>query len=123
MTIAGLAIAGAAGAGARYGLSILIGRPASGSFPWATFFVNVSGSLILGFLVALFDERVAVDTTTRTALTVGFLGAYTTFSTFSLETFRLLQDGAVVMAVAYMFVSAVVSLAAVYLGWSVGKAF
>jgi CrcB protein len=121
VTIAGIAIAGAAGAVVRYGVGLLIGRP-SGSFPWAPLFVNVSGSVILGFLVALFDERLVPDPALRAALTIGFLGAYTTFSTFSLETFRLLQDGALGTAVAYVLASVLAGLGAVYLGWVVGRA-
>lgn len=121
MTVAGIAIAGAAGALVRYGVGLLIGRP-SGSFPWATLFVNVSGSLILGFLVALFDDRLVPDPALRAALTVGFLGAYTTFSTFSLEVFRLLQDGAAGTALAYVLASVLAGLGAVYLGWTVGRA-
>jgi CrcB protein len=85
-------------------------------------FVNVSGSLILGFLVALFDDRLLPDPALRAALTIGFLGAYTTFSTFSLETFRLLQDGAAGTALAYVLASVLAGLGAVYLGWSVGRA-
>lgn len=120
MTVAGIAMAGAAGALARYGVSVLIGRPASGAFPWATFFVNVTGSLVLGFLVAVLGERVGAEL--RAALTIGFLGAYTTFSTLSLETFRLLQHGAAGVAATYVLVSVVVGLGAVYLGWIVGRA-
>ena len=122
MTVAGVAIAGAAGALARYGMTVLIGRPAPGAFPWATLFVNVSGSLVLGFLVAFFTERIVPDASVRTALTVGFLGAYTTFSTFSIETFRLLQEGAVAIAGVYVVASVLAGLGAVYVGWLGGKA-
>ncbi|MGH2758018.1 MAG: fluoride efflux transporter CrcB [Actinomycetota bacterium] len=122
MTIAGIVVAGAAGALARYGMTVLIGRSAAGSFPWATLFVNVSGSLVLGFLAAVFSDRLVPDAALRTALTVGFLGAYTTFSTFSLETFRLLQDGAASTALGYMLASVFAGLLAVYVGWVVGRA-
>ncbi len=122
MTAAGIALAGAAGALARYGVGLIIGTRTTGNFPWATFFVNVSGGLILGFLVALFSERVVPDESLRAAVTIGFLGAYTTFSTFSLETFRMLQDGALVMATTYVLASVLAGLGAVYAGWALGRA-
>ena len=122
MTALGVAVAGALGALARYGLTAAIGRPADGRFPWATFSINVSGSFVLGVLVALLTDRFSIDPSLRAALTVGFLGAYTTFSTFSLETVRLVEHGATGTAVAYVIASVAAGLAALYLGLSLARA-
>ena len=122
MTVAAIAVAGALGALARYAVGGLVADRAHGVFPWGTLVVNVSGSLVLGFLFVLLTERLLPHPTLRIALTVGFLGAYTTFSTFSLETLRLIQDGAVGIAAMNVFGSVAAGLVAVYLGWVVGRA-
>jgi fluoride exporter len=122
VTVAGVAIAGALGALARYGLNQVFGpRPARG-FPAATFLINISGSFILGLLVAAFSQRLMVNTSLRTSLTVGFLGAYTTFSTFSLETVRLIEEGALTVAIAYAVGSLTLGVVAAYTGMLVGRA-
>lgn len=99
-TLVGIGVAGAAGALARYGLEGIVSRRASAVFPWGTFVVNVTGAFVLGFLFTVLTERLTVTPWFRSTLTIGFLGAYTTFSTFSLETFRLIEDGAYALAVA-----------------------
>jgi fluoride exporter len=122
VTVVGIAIAGAFGALARYGLEGAISRRAPGAFPWGTFVVNVSGSFVLGLLFVLFTERITVDPWLRSTLTIGFLGAYTTFSTLSLESYRLLEDGAVGLALANTLGSLAAGLTAVYLGVVCGRA-
>lgn len=84
--------------------------------------MNVTGSLVLGFLFVLFTERVVVSSSLRAGVTIGFLGAYTTFSTFSLETMRLIEDGAVWIAALNVVVTVAAGLVAVWLGVSVGRA-
>ncbi len=121
-TAIGIAIAGALGALARYGLEGLISRRAPSAFPWGTFVVNITGALILGFLFTLFTERLTVDPWLRSTLTIGFLGAYTTFSTLSLESYRLLADGAIGLALANTVGSLGAGLAAVYLGVGLARA-
>jgi CrcB protein len=121
-TIVGLGLAGAAGALSRYGMEGLIGERFPGSFPWGTFVVNVSGSFVLGFLFVVLTERVAASPTVRTSLTVGFVGAYTTFSTFSFETLRLIEDGALRTAVLNVAATLVLGLVAVWAGMTVGRA-
>lgn len=116
MTVVGIAVAGSLGALARYGLEGVVVRHAPGAFPWGTFVVNVSGSFALGLVFTLLTDRLSADPSFRSALTIGFLGAYTTFSTLSFETYRLLEDGAIGLAVANMLGSAAVGVAAVYLG-------
>jgi fluoride exporter len=116
MVIVGIAIAGALGALARYGVEGLVSNWADGAFPWGTFAVNVTGSFALGLVFALTTERLALDPWLRSTITIGFLGAYTTFSTLSLESYRLLEDGAIGLALANVLGSAAAGLAAVYLG-------
>lgn len=91
-TALAIMIAGAFGALARYGLQAVI-DPRSGGLPWGTFVINVSGSFLLGLIFTIATERLSVEPWLRTALTVGFLGAYTTFSTLAFETVRLLDGG------------------------------
>ena len=122
MTVIAIAVAGALGALARYGLEGLVSNRWPGAFPWGTFVVNVTGAFALGFVFVLLTERVTIDTWARSALTIGFLGAYTTFSTLSFETYRLFEDGAVGLALANSLGSLAAGLVAVYLGVVAGRA-
>jgi len=115
-TIVAIAIAGSLGALARYGLDGAVSRRFPTAFPWGTFVVNISGAFVLGFLMTLMAEQLTTASWLRSALTIGFLGAYTTFSTLQYETYRLLEDGAVGLAAANVFGSAAAGLLAVYLG-------
>ncbi len=81
------------GANARYLLGTWFAARYGSDFPWGTLSINVSGSLALGFLLAFLEQRGIADPSYRLLLGTGFLGAYTTFSTFSYETIALLQDG------------------------------
>jgi fluoride exporter len=114
-----VAFAGAVGSGARYGLDLLFRRDAH-SVPWVTIAINVGGSFVLGALVAILDAH--PHPSVRPALTIGLLGGFTTFSTFSLETYRLLDRGHVGLASAYSLGSVAASLLAVTLGIVVGRA-
>jgi fluoride exporter len=114
-TAVGIAVAGALGALTRYGLEGLVSRRA-GSFPWGTFVVNVSGAFLLGLAFTLLSERMSVAPWIRSTIAIGFLGAYTTFSTLSFETYRLLEDRAYGLAAANAFGSLAAGLLAVYLG-------
>ncbi len=120
-TIAGVAVAGAVGALARYGLGGWIAERSPGAFPWETLVVNVTGSFLIGLLFVLTTERFAVSAAIRAALTIGLVGAYTTFSTFSLETLRLLTDGAWWLAAANVAASVAFGLLGVYLGIVTGR--
>ena len=118
MRIGLIAVAGAAGALARYGIGNAVGPR---SFPWATLAINLAGSLVLGFVLAgPIAARWPPDVTA--AIAVGFLGAFTTFSTFAYEATALLRDDRPVAAFAYVAVSLVVGLAASALGYVVGRA-
>jgi CrcB protein len=120
-TAVAIAVAGSFGALARYGLEGWISRRA-GSFPWGTFVVNVSGSFLLGLLVTLLGERFAVAPWVRASLTIGFLGAYTTFSTLSLESYRLLEGRSYAPAGANLAGSLAAGLLALYGGVVLGRA-
>jgi CrcB protein len=121
-TIVAIGIAGALGALARYGLDGLVSRRLPSQFPWGTFVVNMSGAFVLGFLMTLMTEQLTTAAWVRSALTIGLLGAYTTFSTLSYETYRLLEDGALGLAAANVLGSAAAGLFAVYLGVVAGRA-
>ena len=108
------------GATARYKLATWITVPA-GAFPWATFCTNVSGSFILGVLLVQLIERFPPTRYARAFAGTGFLGAYTTFSTFSVETGVLLKDGRVAVAVVYVVSSLVIGIAAAWLGVVLGR--
>jgi CrcB protein len=113
-----VALAGAAGAAARYGLDLVFRRDAH-HVPWITFAINVGGSFLLGAVVAVLDAH--PHPAVRPAITIGLLGAFTTFSTLSLETYRLLDRGHVALAAAYSVGSLGAGLAAVTLGVVFGR--
>ena len=121
-TAIAIGVAGALGALARYGVGGLISRRNQGAFPWETFVVNVSGSFALGLVFTLATERWGLAPWLRSALTIGFLGAYTTFSTLMFETYRLTEDRAHGLAAANIIGSCGAGLFAVYLGVVLGRA-
>ncbi len=98
-----IAIGGALGAMGRYWVSSCLLPISSYKFPYATFSVNVVGSLLMGILYVLIVERGGLPEQARHLLMVGFLGAFTTFSTFSLDAISLWQNGGQTMALIYVF--------------------
>ena len=121
-TLVVVGIAGFIGAFARYGIEGFVSEKTSGSFPWGTFVVNVDGSFVIGLLFALLVEGgVSVTPWLRTGAMVGLVGAYTTFSTFTLETVPA-EDGSYVLAGANAFGSLVLGLVATYVGIVTGRA-
>lgn len=117
-----VAAGGAAGAVLRWLMAGAIQRFTGGAFPWGTFAVNALGSFLLGFLFVWLIERSTASELVRLALTVGMLGAFTTFSTFSLESIRLLQEGALGMAATNVFGQVVVCLVLTWLGIQLARA-
>lgn len=113
--LAALVVAGAVGAPARYLLDGFVRERHLGLFPWGTFVVNVTGSLLLGILTGLGLYHAFPDTP-RVVLGTGFCGAFTTFSTFSLETVRLLEEGAVDVALRNAFLTLIACGAAAAAG-------
>jgi CrcB protein len=101
-----IALGGALGAVLRYGLSGLAYRLAGEGFPWGTLAVNLSGCLAIGILWAAF-ERAPVPAEWSAFLFIGLIGAYTTYSTFALESMNLLRDGETILALANILASTV----------------
>jgi CrcB protein len=112
--------AGAIGAPLRYVVDGAIQRRAGGAFPWGTFVVNASGSLLLGFLTGLTLYH-AFPAEPRLVLGTGFCGSYTTFSTFSFETVRLLEEGAVTEALLNIVGSVAVGTIAAAIGLAIAR--
>jgi CrcB protein len=121
-TLLGIAVFGALGALARYGVDGLSRQRLGSGFPWGTFTVNVVGSFAIGLVFALVLGRADVPEWLKLSLTAGFLGGFTTFSAFSLQTHRLLGEGAYVLATSYVVGSVAAGLAAVGLGVLIGRA-
>lgn len=117
-----IGLGGFAGAVSRYLVDGWVTGLTRGTFPWGTMAVNVSGSLLIGLLFALAVERAAMPADLRGPLMIGFIGAYTTFSTLALESWRLLEDGAFLHAVANLGGSVLLGLVAVLLGIGIGRA-
>lgn len=120
-TVIGIGVAGAFGALARYGLEGAVSQRWPTAFPWGTFVVNLTGAFLLGLIFTVLTEHLSFAPWVRSSLTIGFLGAYTTFSTLAFESYRLLEDGAVGLAFANMAGSVAAGLAAVYAGIVVGR--
>ena len=117
-----IAFGGAAGATARYLVDTWISERASGAFPWGTIVVNISGSLILGILFALATERGVLPASIRAPVLIGFIGAYTTFSTLMLESWRLIEGGALGLGLANLVGSTVIGMGALVAGLMIGRA-
>ncbi len=117
-----IGIGGFVGAVSRYGLALWIGQRWGRAFPLGTFVINVSGSFLIGLLMTLMAERFTVNPQWRLLLVVGFLGAYTTFSTFEYETGSLLKDGEWTFAMLNVILSVVAGFVALKLGEVIAKA-
>jgi CrcB protein len=103
--------------GASLGVYSLLGR----GFPYGTMFVNVTGSLLMGLLSIMMLERFNIGPEWRAAILVGLLGSFTTFSTFSIETLNLMEQGDMMRAFANIALSVIVCLIAVWIGISLGR--
>jgi CrcB protein len=115
-----IAVGAAVGGLARYYLGMAIQQRTGVTFPWGTLVINVTGSLLLGFVIR-YALAVEVSVELRALLTTGFCGGYTTFSTFSYETAALLEDGQYERAGAYAFGSVLISLAATFCGFLLAR--
>ncbi|HKJ83717.1 MAG TPA: fluoride efflux transporter CrcB [Mariprofundaceae bacterium] len=117
-----VAAGGAIGATLRWLAAGAVQRMAGGAFPWGTFAVNALGSFLLGFLFVYMIERSSAGELLRLMITVGLLGAFTTFSTYSLESVRLLQSGAYALALGNVVSQVVVCLVLTWLGVQFARA-
>jgi len=111
-----VAVGGAIGAVLRYYLGGTVLARTAAPFPTATFVINVTGSFILGFFLTLATERINISPHLRLAVAVGFVGAYTTFSTFEYETARLTEEGGFTLAMLNVLLSVIVGFVAVFGG-------
>lgn len=114
-------LGGSLGALMRFIVSNSVTEKLGGNFPYGTLTVNVVGSFVMGFLAMFLVERMGLDPLLRLGIFVGFLGAFTTFSTFSMETLNLFEQGETLRALANMFVSVILSVLALWLGVLLGK--
>ena len=115
-----IGIGGFLGANARYLVAGWAAQRFGTTFPYGTFIINVSGSFILGLFLVVVQERTFIHPNYRLFFAVGFLGAYTTFSTFTYESLRLLQDGSILLGLTNIFASVVIGLLGVVLGVVLG---
>ena len=118
-----VAIGGAVGSVMRYGTTIAVQRLTRSGFPFATLTTNVAGSFIIGWLAYLILERDFMSIQARLIVIVGILGGYTTFSTFSLETLRLIQEGNWHTAAANIVISVAAGLLAAWAGFTAASSF
>lgn len=116
-----VAAGGALGSVTRHGLNLYITRHAAHGFPWGILVVNVVGCFVMG-LVAAGLLRLPMPDAVRLFLATGFLGGFTTFSAFALDTMKLVQAGQMAQAAAYVLASVIVSLVAVFAGFGVMRA-
>lgn len=116
-----LALAGAAGTLARYGLSGLIQKHLAAGFPLGTMAVNIAGCLLFGLLWAALESRAVLTGQTRIIIFLGFFGAFTTFSSFAYETSQMLDESQWVYAAANIVLQNTLGLAAMIAGLTIGK--
>ncbi|HEY2905355.1 MAG TPA: fluoride efflux transporter CrcB [Vicinamibacterales bacterium] len=117
-----IAIGGALGAIARHQMTAAIQSRVPLGFPLGTFLVNVSGCLAMGIVATLLADRLTVHANWRFAVPIGFIGAYTTFSTFEYDTFRAMNDGAWLVGGLNVLASVVVGYIALWLGVVLARA-
>jgi fluoride exporter len=122
VTYALVAIFGAAGAVSRYALDGWISDLTHGQFPWGTFVVNLVGAFALGLVVALTTERLLPHPDWRVALGIGYLGSFTTFSTYTYESVKLAEDGALGLALLNSAGMLALGLLAAATGLAAGRA-
>ncbi len=116
-----VALGGAVGAVARYSMGLMVSRAFGSAFPYATLGVNVLGSFVMGFLLARYVGDLPPDHLWRGLLTIGFLGSFTTFSTFSLEAATMIERGQWAEVSLYIGASVLVGLAALFGGTALGR--
>lgn len=116
-----IAFGSAIGGVLRYLLGGLIQRATPGTFPIGTLVINITGSFLLGLLYRYSADSAGITPEIRAMLTIGVCGGYTTFSTFSYETVRLLEDGEIGRALVYVGLSVIIAVAATMLGIVAGR--
>jgi CrcB protein len=115
-TLFALAVGGTLGCWARYGMTVLVQAVYGRDFPYATLSINVLGSFLMGFLFIETLERLTISPELRTGVLTGFLGGFTTFSTYSMEVLLLVGQGENVKAMLYVVLSAILGFGAAFAG-------
>jgi CrcB protein len=121
LELVAIAIGGAAGAVSRFGLTQWVNSAFGVEYPYSTLMINVLGSFLIGLLFILLLERSLLAPVWRSALMVGFLGAFTTFSAFSLQALGLFEEGRFIAALSYVISSVVLCILAVAAGMFVAR--
>jgi len=116
-----IAFAGALGTLARYSLTEIVQRVLGSGFPWGTALVNVLGSFLFGVIWSLAEGRLALTPQTRAIVLIGFMGAFTTFSTFMFETSGLMRDAQWALALGNVALQVIVGLVSLFAGLAVGQ--
>jgi CrcB protein len=116
LPILAISLGGILGANTRYFLTLYIAERFGNAFPYGTLLINVTGSLIIGFFLTLVTERLTVDPLWRLFFATGFLGAYTTFSSYTFEAAQLVREGTYGLALLYLFGSVVAGMVGVFAG-------
>lgn len=115
-------LGGFIGAIARFALGSYIGNRIGSRLPYGTFVINISGSFLIGFILTVLAQRTDASPNWRYLIPIGFIGAYTTFSTFEYETLRTVQDGQILIAMANVSLSVIAGFVAVWVGVIAGRA-
>jgi CrcB protein len=121
VTLLLIGVGGFAGAISRYVVDGLVIDRTGGTFPWGTLVVNASGTFVLGLVFAMTTERAIFPAEIRAPVMIGYLGAYTTFSTYLLESWRLIEGGAWGLAALNLGGSVVVGVVALVAGLALGR--
>lgn len=111
-----VAVGGALGAIARYWIAGIIAARFDSRFPFSTLAINLSGSFVAGLFLTLASERISIHPTWRLAVAVGFLAAYTTFSTWAYESFKLLEEGSIARSLTNLIGGMILGILALWLG-------
>ncbi|MCK7517827.1 MAG: fluoride efflux transporter CrcB [Ignavibacteriales bacterium] len=114
-------IGSAIGGGLRYWLSNVVQKNFSVTFPYGTLAVNILGCFILGIIIFVLDEKELLNSQIKIFLTIGLCGGFTTFSTFSLETFNLIRDSEYLFAALNIIASLLLCIAGVFLAYIISK--
>lgn len=122
-TLLWVGVAGAFGTLCRYGVSAAVQKLCGPAFPWGTFAVNAAGCFLFGVVWALAEERLVISGQTRFVILTGFMGAFTTFSTFAFETGQFLRDAQWLSAAANVAGQNVLGVACVFLGLTASRLF
>ena len=118
-----IAFGGALGSMARYWVGSTVSGRLGARFPWGTFVINLTACLIIGFALTVLGKRAGLNPAWRYMIPIGFIGAYSTFSTYEWETLSTLRSGAVALALAYAGGSLVLGLVSTWLGAVLGELF